>query len=83
MSDPRAFGFNYGSGWGKGSKPPIYLHASKLAHELGKDAARKSAQAWTLEMALRKVRLASTGVEKALAVAELTKVIDALAVLKS
>jgi hypothetical protein len=76
MSDPREFGFNYGRGWGNAFKPPIYLRAAKLARELGEEAARNSAQAWVIEMALRKVRLASTGAEKAIAVAELTRAVE-------
>ena len=71
MSDPRHHGFNYASGWGPASKPPIYHQASKVARLLSQEAARASAQAWKLELALWRVRIASTGVEKAAAVAEL------------
>jgi hypothetical protein len=73
MSDPRERGFNYGRGWGSAPKPPVFLHATKVAHKLGKQATEMSARAWALEMALRNVRLATTGVEKAIAVAELER----------
>jgi hypothetical protein len=69
--DPRERGFNYGKGWGRAPKPPIYQTAANLARHLNAEVAHKSAQAWALEMALRNVRLASTGVEKAMAVSEL------------
>jgi hypothetical protein len=78
MSDPRDLGFNYGTGWGSAPKPPIYLLAIKLARRLGQDAVEKSAQAWALEMALRNVRLATTGVEKAVAVVELARQMEKL-----
>ncbi|HWA92089.1 MAG TPA: hypothetical protein VG889_18765 [Rhizomicrobium sp.] len=73
MSDPRERGFNYGKGWGSAPKPPIFLHATKLAHQLGQQAMALSARAWALEMALRNVRLATTGVEKVIAVRELER----------
>ena len=78
MSDPRDLGFNYGKGWGNQPKPPVYLQAMKLARNLSEEAVEKSAQAWKLEMALRNVRLATTGVEKAVAVAELAAELDKL-----
>lgn len=71
MSDPREAGFNYGKGWGSAPKPPIYLEAAKLARQLNKESALISARAWALELALWRVRIATTGVEKAMAVAEL------------
>ena len=76
MSDPRDLGFNYGKGWGSVPKPPVYLQAAKLARQLGREAAQMSAQAWALEMALRSVRLATTGVEKAVAIAELATEVE-------
>jgi hypothetical protein len=80
MNDPRDLGFNYGIGWGSARKPPSYLYAAKLARKLGQEAMQKSAQAWALEMALRNVRLATTGVEKAVACAALTAELEKLAV---
>jgi len=73
MSDPRELGFNYGRGWGVAPKPPVYLVAAKLARQLGRQLSQMSAQAWALEMALRSVRLATTGVEKAVAIAALER----------
>jgi hypothetical protein len=69
--DPRTLGFNYGPGWGSEPKPPIYNTAMKVAFVLGREATKLSAQAWALEMAIRDVRLASRGCEKAQAVAKL------------
>lgn len=71
MSDPREQGFNYASGWGSAPKPPLYHHASKLARQLGQEAIQKSAQAWQLDLALWKVRIATTGADKAQAMAAL------------
>ena len=73
MSDPRERGFNYGRGWGAAPKPPVFLHATVLARRLGQEAVEKSAQAWALEMALKNVRIATTGAEKAAAVAALAR----------
>ena len=73
MSDPRALGFNYGKGWGSDPKPPIFLEATRLARILGQEAVQMSARAWALEMALRNVRIATTGAEKASAVAALER----------
>ncbi len=72
MSDPRESGFNYATGWGKAPRPPIYHHAAKLAYRLGQEAALISARAWALELALWRVRIATTGVEKAVAMVALT-----------
>ena len=72
MSDPRKSGFNYGKGWGATSKPPVYLHAAKLARQLAHESSLISARAWALEMALWRVRIATTGVEKSQAVANLS-----------
>jgi hypothetical protein len=71
MSDPREAGFNYAKGWGSAPKPPIYLAAAKLTRQLNQESALISARAWALELALWRVRMATTGVEKAVAVAEL------------
>jgi len=71
MCEPREQGFNYGRGWGSTPKPPVYDRATKVARRLGQEATEKSAQAWRLEMALWKVRIASTEIEKAGAVANL------------
>ncbi|MDE1945383.1 MAG: hypothetical protein KGI03_03885 [Patescibacteria group bacterium] len=72
MTDPREGGFNYASGWGPARKPPIYLQAAKLARRLTQESALMSARAWALELALWRVRIATTGVEKARAVLELS-----------
>lgn len=69
--DPRTRGFNYGPGWGPSPKPPVYAHAVRVAYVLGQEATKMSAKAWALEMAIRDVRLACTGVEKAVAVKKL------------
>jgi hypothetical protein len=45
----------------------------KLAYIISGEAVQKSKDAWALEMAIRKVRLACTGVEKALALQELER----------
>ena len=79
MSDPRELGFNYGKGWGSGPKPPVYLVAAQLARQLGRQVSQMSAQAWALEMALRNVRLATTGVEKAVAIAKLERELQNIA----
>jgi hypothetical protein len=68
MNDPRDKGFNYGSGWGSGPKPPAYATAVILARKLGQRAIEMSRQAWAFEMRLRSIRLASTSVEKIAAV---------------
>jgi hypothetical protein len=78
MCDPRDLGFNYSTGWGSAPKPPVYLYAMKLARQLGQEVVEKSAQAWALEMALRNVRLATTGAEKAVAVAALVSQMNML-----
>jgi hypothetical protein len=69
--DPRTLGFNYGPGWGSEPKPPVYITAVRICHVLGQEATRMSAKAWALEMAIRDVRLACTGVEKARAIGKL------------
>jgi len=73
MSDPRELGFNYGRGWGAAPKPPIFIYATKITRKLGQLATDFSACAWTLEMALKNVRIATTGVEKAAAIAALER----------
>lgn len=78
MSDPREAGFNYAKGWGNAPKPPIYLEAAKLARQLNQKSALISARAWALELALWRVRIATTGVEKAIAVAGLSVEIQKL-----
>jgi hypothetical protein len=72
MNDPRESGFNYGKGWGATPKLPVYLHAAKLARQLAHEGTLISTRAWALEMALWRVRIATTGVEKAQAVADLS-----------
>ena len=67
-TDPRKDGFNYGIGWGKEPKPPIYLEAMALCRRLNDQLMQLSREAWQLEMSIRAVRLAETGVEKAAAV---------------
>ena len=72
MSDPRANGYNYGRCL-QGPKPPAFHTAMKLAHMLSVEAVQKAADAWVLEMAIRNVRLACTGVEKVIALNELER----------
>ena len=62
--NPRANGFNYGTGWGRSPKPDIYAEAQQLALDLGEIAIQASKTAWALEMAIRNVRLAETDAEK-------------------
>jgi hypothetical protein len=71
MSDPRMRGFNYSTGWGSSPKPPPYLHAIQVSRRLNERAAEVAREAWELEMAIREVRIATTGAEKAAAVAAL------------
>jgi hypothetical protein len=72
MNDnPRAKGFNYGIGWGPTPKPAIYPKAQQLALALNRIANAASRKAWTLEMAIRTVRLAETETEKRCAVSAL------------
>jgi hypothetical protein len=70
---PRANGFNYGTGWGKAPKPPIYFDAVRLSIALDQISHDASARAWRLTTALRAVRLAETPTEKADAVALLSE----------
>lgn len=69
-------GFNYGRGWGDAPKPPIYQEAMKRCRDLSEEATRMSAKAWALEMALWRVRIATTGPEKAIAMMELLVELD-------
>ena len=78
MSDPRDRGFNYGTGWGSGPKPPLYLEAAKRSRALNAEARASSARAWSLEMALWRGRIATTGVEKAGAMMDLALELDRL-----
>lgn len=78
MSDPREAGFNYGKGWGGTPKPPIYLEAAKLARQLTQESALISARIWALELALWRVRIATTGIEKGQAVAALSTEVQKL-----
>jgi hypothetical protein len=71
LVDPRARGFNYGPGWGTAPKPAIYHTADAIAFVLRNQAGQISKQAWSLDMALRNVRLASTDQEKVRAVVAL------------
>ena len=75
-NDPRMQSFNYGGGWGTDPKPPIYAVAAQLARTLGKRAVDLSQEAWELEMAVRHVRIACLGVEKAQAVARLEQLME-------
>lgn len=69
--DPRMRGFNYSTGWGAEPKPATYLEGIRLCRRLSEEALGKAQEVWALEMALRNVRLATTGVEKGIAVAAL------------
>jgi len=62
--NPRSRGFNYGVGWGPSEKPPIYTTAQELAIILDRAANEASRKAWSLQMAIRDVRLAETDTEK-------------------
>ena len=70
-SNPRKRGFNYGVGWGSEPKPPLYIASLLRARFIRLEAQKISAAAWDFEMAIRNVRLAETGVEKAKALAAL------------
>jgi hypothetical protein len=83
MNDPRDDGFNYGRGWGSDPKPPTYLFGMAMARRMGQALILQSKRLWRLEMALRNVRVASTGAEKATAVAALRTLIDELTHAKS
>ena len=71
--NPRAAGFNYGIGWGRAPKPPIYEQGTLLAQRLGSQAMEASRAAWAVEHALRAVRIAETDKEKTDALAALTE----------
>ena len=73
--DPRTLGFNYGSGWGRDCKPPIYEQATALARRLGKQAVEASRIAWEVEHALWKTRISESEKEKTMAISELTAVV--------
>ena len=73
QANPRAAGYNYGVGWGKSPKPPIYLEGMRIARRLGEMQMAISRASWGMEMACRSVRLAETGAEKAKAVAGLER----------
>jgi len=72
---PRAFGFNYGEGWGKEPKPAIYEQGVQLAGRLGAQAIEASRAAWQVEHAVRALRLAETTQEKSDAIAALTNIV--------
>jgi hypothetical protein len=71
--NPRADGFNYGTGWGSAPKPNIYQQGFMLARRLGEQAMEASRIAWSLEMSLQAVRIAETDEERKAAVAALTE----------
>jgi len=66
--DPRQHGFNYGRGWGDDPKPAIYYEAEAVASRLRQAANEASAEAWSLDMVIRNIRLAGTPEEKVKAV---------------
>ena len=74
--DPRTRGFNYGIGWARDRKPPIYEQATALARRLGKQAMEASRIAWEVEHALWKTRISESDREKAMAISELTAVVQ-------
>lgn len=78
QDDPRDKGFNYGKGWGSDPKPFLYHQAMKLSRILNQEAQEASKRAWQLEHALWRVRIATTGVEKAAALKELSVYVTAL-----
>lgn len=61
-----------------GPKPPIYHLATTLCRDLRSKAAFVSARAWELEMAIRDVRHATLGAEKAIAVSRLQAKLEEL-----
>jgi len=69
-ADPRTRGFNYGSPH-KSPMPPNYQTAQQIARNLSRQSREIGDEAWTLEMAIRDVRIAVTGGEKALAIQRL------------
>lgn len=80
---PREAGFNYGTGWGQEPKPPIYFEAGKLMTVLRAHAHDATALAWSMEMAIRDIRLAETTEEKREAVARLNDAVDKVLLLRS
>ena len=74
--DPRTLGFNYGIGWERDGKPPIYEQATALARRLGKQAVEASRIAWEVEHALWKTRISESEKEKAMAISELTAIVQ-------
>lgn len=69
--DPRRYGFNYGAGWGREPKPPIYDQAMELADRLRQLSQEASQTSWALDHALWRVRIAETPAEKQQAISEL------------
>jgi hypothetical protein len=74
--DPRKAGFNYGIGWGSDPKPMVFYQAQDLARRLGKEAQRASEAAWSVEMAVRDLRLAETEEEKLSAISKLENIVS-------
>jgi hypothetical protein len=74
--NPRANGFNYGTGWGSGPKPAIYEQGVALANRLSDQMKEASRAAWEVEHALWYVRIAETDQERASAIAALTTVVE-------
>jgi hypothetical protein len=74
--DPRKAGFNYGIGWGSDPKPMVYYQAQDLARRLGKEAEKASQAAWSVEMAVRDLRLAETSEEKHRAISNLENIVS-------
>jgi len=74
--NPRAAGFNYGTGWGSAPKPAVFARGEALAKQLGDAAQAASATAWAVEHAVRNVRLAETPDEKRNSVAALTALVE-------
>jgi hypothetical protein len=74
--DPRTLGFNYGPGWGNAPKPPVYQTAIQIAYVLTRQARVISDAAWKLEIAIRRVRLASSDEEKEMMVAQLEAALE-------
>ena len=74
--NPRAAGFNYGTGWGSAPKPAIFATGEALAQKLGSAAIAASRDAWEVDHAVRNVRLAETPDEKRNSVAALTALVE-------
>jgi hypothetical protein len=71
--------FNYGTGWPSNQrKPQIYFEAKALADRLREIAQDTAEISWTIDMAIREVRLAETSDEQETAIDRLYEVVAVL-----